>query len=806
MALNNSYWFQDTGLYNSVATQSLRIDSGSNAYLTKTFSSDGDGSGATCTLSFWIKRSKISNTSHWVITAGAGSPAFLFGFNTSDELQMTQDLGNPSYTVTSRKFRDVSSYYHVLLRIDTSESANADKYKIYVNGELQATTISGTVTDSLFGANVVHNIGRYPSDVGVVDGYLSEFNFVDGTALDPTSFGEFKNGVWIAKAYTGSYGTNGFRLEFKQTGVGSGSSSTIGADTSGNDNHFTSNGIVASDCDMPDSPENNFPTLNPLSSIGITYQEGNLEMSGSASNGAISTMGITEGKHYYEVLAFDNGASGNLLVGIIDEDFLETVTTLGTNRGTYRSNGIITNLANSAQTSGSTYATGDFIGVAIDCDNGTVQFYKNNVAQGATPSFTFTAGTRVFAHIRCDNATTIADANFGQDSSFCGNTSVSGNTDADGFEFKYTPPTGFKAICAKNLPEPTISPNASTQADDYFNTVLYTGNGTGQSITGVGFQSDWTWIKRRSATEQHLLTDSVRGVTKGLFSNLSDAEATRTDQIQSFDTDGFTLGNDGAGFTNINTNTYVSWNWKAGGTAVSNTDGTITSSVSANTTAGFSIVTYTGNGTGGATVGHGLGKTPNVFLIKNRTDSGSNWNVYHSGNTSAPETDSIALNTNSAGFDSDTRWNDTLPTSTVFSIGTSNQVNGSSDEFIAYCFAEIEGYSKFGSYTGSSAPVGQGTFVYLGFRPSFVILRDINGGSWGMFDATRNAFNVTNKHLTADTNDAEYSGDTNRDMDFLSNGFKLMNAYPSGLIYDNSARQYIYMAFAEAPFKYANAR
>jgi len=322
---------------------------------------------------------------------------------------------------------------------------------------------------------------------------------------------------------------------------------------------------------------------------------------------------------------------------------------------------------------------------------------------------------------------------------------------------------------------------------DYFNTVLYTGNSSTQSITGVGFQPDWVWCKSRSG-DNHAIFDSVRGGQKQLRSNTTDAELTRTNAISSFDSDGWSMGSQPE--MNSSGATYASWSWLGANGTASNTDGSITSTVSANTTSGFSIVSYTANGTAGATVGHGLGAVPKMIIVKSRTSVDS-WIVYHAGNTSAPETDYLSLNTTDYTAD-DAIWNDTAPTSSVFSLGTNAPVNGSGKNLIAYCFAEKKGFSKFGSYTGNGST--DGTFVYTGFKPAFLMIKCFdNARSWVMWDTKRNPYNLSTYGLLADTNDTENSG---YNVDLLSNGFKLRT---TGSGENGSGFNYIYMAFAEEP-------
>ena len=323
-----------------------------------------------------------------------------------------------------------------------------------------------------------------------------------------------------------------------------------------------------------------------------------------------------------------------------------------------------------------------------------------------------------------------------------------------------------------------------------FNTVLYTGDGTSsRSITGVGFQPDWIWIKGRNQARNNTLFDIVRGVQIQLHTNKTSAESTQTNALSSYDSDGFSVGNNTG--VNENTTTYASWNWLAGGSASSNSNGSITSSVSANTTAGFSIVSYTGNSTGGATVGHGLGSVPNWIIVKDR-DNTRSWTVYHQG---MGNTHGIYLNATSTKDDDSVYWNDTTPSSSVFTLGSSNETNASAS-MIAYCFAEKKGYSKFGSYTGNNNT--DGTFVYTGFKPAWVMMKATTASEhWNMHDNKRDPINVCDAGLKSNENNAEEDADR---LDFVSNGFKHRSS--SGGY--NSSNTFIYMAFAESPFVNSN--
>ena len=327
------------------------------------------------------------------------------------------------------------------------------------------------------------------------------------------------------------------------------------------------------------------------------------------------------------------------------------------------------------------------------------------------------------------------------------------------------------------------------KSTDYFNTKLWTGTGSSgaKGITGVGFQPDFLWIKNRSAGQEHWLADAVRGTTKFLESNSNNAESSDgATGLASFDSDGFTLGT-GSNRTNQSSSNMVAWNWKANGAGSSNSNGDITSTVSANTTAGFSIVKWTTNGSA-HTVGHGLGTTPQVIIAKPLHES-NNWVVYHHENTSAPETDYLSLDSNGATGDYPI-WNDTAPTNSVFSWGSWSG-NDAGGNVVAYCFAEKTGYSKFGSYNGNGNV--DGTFVYTGFSPSFVMTKRSDSTSdWLICDNKRPGYNVINKKLFPNSSSGEDSYDS---FDFVSNGFKIRS---SGTGHNASGGTFIYMAFGQS--------
>jgi len=426
--------------------------------------------------------------------------------------------------------------------------------------------------------------------------------------------------------------------------------------------------------------------------------------SGTQAHFLPSTVPVGSGKWYAE-FTINSGSGAHFGAVPVNQSF--TSGYLGSaagNGSAYSMAGSAFNYNNagSIESSLTTSTTGDVIGVALDLDDSTgkLYVYKNGTqitnAQSdnsfttynlldVSPLWTISIG---------NNATWDITANFGQRA------------------FAYTPPTGFKALNTANLPAPTVKDGSKN-----FNTLLYTGTGGTKAVSGAGFQPEFVWIKNRSrASSSHVLVDAVRGATKALSSNLTNSEVTTngTDDFRSFDSDGFTVGDSSNYFVNSVGDTHAAWCWDAGGSGSSNTDGSITSTVSANPTAGFSIVSYTGTGAN-ATVGHGLGVPLDMVITKPRNGGDHSWGVYHRYGSSGAETQ-LQLNSTTAPNEGTSFWNGTHPTSTVFTVNTASATNNSGSDIIAYCFAEVEGYSKFGSYTGNGST--DGPFVYCGFRPS----------------------------------------------------------------------------------------
>ena len=589
---------------------------------------------------------------------------------------------------------------------------------------------------------------------------------------------------------------------------------------------------------MLDTPSNNFATLRmagtpAASGSGLT--EGNLEFTtgttGSGGNSnrlPFNTISPTSGKWYVEV----HPTTTNLIFIGVHPYQVGIVPTGGATRwqGLYSYNGENYLASTSSTASNSTYAASygnnDVIGIYMDMDASPPQVYFAKNGQWAngsgswnqsTPTGAITLGGTFFTtstggfegigiNIRSasSSSNTSAQVNFGQDSTFSGFTAAGGYKDSAGIgDFKYPVPANALAMCSANLP---ITTPSIVRPQKHFDTVLYTGNASDQKITGLEFKPDMIWFKSRTSTSTHGMADSVRGRSKLFYPDTDQAQETSdsTRDLVSFDDGGFTVGNpQRLNSTNGSGLSIVAWCWKAGGAAVSNSDGSITSSVSANTEAGFSIVSFTGNGTSGATVGHGLNATPRWILVKERTTNSNNWAVYHAslGNTRAMYMDI----TNDQGGDFTGGWNNTSPTSSVFSLGNSVETNRSSGNFIAYCWSEVPGFSKFGSYEGNNN--ANGTYIHLGFRPAWVMIKNVDAGSteWYILDNKRDTDNPVGQYLSASSTAAEA---TYVFYDFLSNGFKLRN---TGSAQNPSGQTIIYMAFAEqqgvTPFDtFPNAR
>jgi len=807
--------------------RSFRFSRASSTHLERTFGTNT--SNTKKTVSFWMKRGNQGSYQTLFGTTASGYIEGRLQFTSAEELQFVGRDASDGTTdvnkVTTRKFRDSTSWYHIVLALDSTDSTADDRVKIYVNG-VQETSFSSSTNPpssysfSFYRSSVANFIGANDSS-DFFDGYLTEINFIDGQQLDSSYFGftDSQTGIWMPKRYEGTYGTNGFYLDFSDNS----SITNMMIDKSPNGNDWSPDNCNTEDS-MLDTPSNNFATLRmagtpAASGSGLT--EGNLEFTtgttGSGGNSnrlPFNTISPTSGKWYVEV----HPTTTNLIFIGVHPYQVGIVPTGGATRwqGLYSYNGEDYLASTSSTASNSTYAASygqpDIIGIYMDMDASPPQVYFSKNGQWAngsgswnqsTPTGAITLGGTFFTtstggfegigiNIRSASSSTntSAQANFGQDSTFSGFTAAGGYKDSAGIgDFKYPVPANALAICSANLsiPTPSIRPQR------HFSAVIYSGDSNNNTKIGLEFKPDFVWIKNRTegssgGVGDNMWFDSIRGALTYLSSNSHDnAETSNSNGLQQFLPDGFRPGS--MTRTNESGDNYVAWCWKAGGAAVANTDGSITTSVSVNQEAGFSIVSWTGtNGTG--TIGHGLGKTPKWVVIRRR-NSQSSWVVYHNsiGNTKRITLDT----TNDADGDNSAWFNNTSPTSTTVSLGADGGSNGSTDNYIAWCWAEIPGYSKFGSYKGNNN--ADGPHIHLGFRPAWVMIKNVNanGTEWYILDNKRDTSNPMGQYLSASSHAAEA---TYVFYDFLSDGFKLRN---TGSAQNPSGETIIYMAFAEQP-------
>jgi len=788
---------------------SLRFRASASAYLNRTPASTP----TSWTLSLWVKRGTLGSQQALVYSRQAGTISTGLFFNASDQLEFNFTTVS---VVTSAVFRDPSAWYHVVTNY------NGTTYNIYVNGNQQTTTGSSTGANTFMNssASVVNAIGKYGDYAGYyLDGYLADVNFIDGQVLAPYYFGNNDSyGNWKPIKYTGMYGTNGFYLTFADTSALTTSSNAgLGKDTSGNGNYWTTNNIsitTGTTYDaMTDVPTNtsatvaNYAVLNPLAlnTSQTSLTEGNLyaiPTSGASNWGtAFSTIAIpTSGKYYIEATATVYAGSGNnSSLGVVDSaTFIPTNSAILYQYTTGEGfDGILCHLFSDyvapiddgVQGTNVTGITGTSVNLmlALDVDNGKVYAGYN--------------GTWLNSGNPAGGTGQVATRTFSSTDVVAGNTSYNGTNDQAQYynfgqrPFSYTPPTGFVALNTYNLPTPTI-----LQGNKYMDATLWTGVGPASQVivNQALFKPDLVWVKNRSSTRKHNLYDSVRGTSKRLVSNDTAAEDTVAG-VTAFNSNGMTLGDEGD--VNANALTFVGWQWQAGqGSTSSNTSGSITSTVSVNTTAGFSIVSYTGNGTSGATVGHGLGVAPTFVIVKERGSGGSGaWATKFPGATA---TQYLALNETSAAVTTNSYFT-ANPSSTLIYLGSSS-TNVSGEGMIAYCWTPIAGFSSFGSYTGNGS--ADGVFVYTGFLPKYIMIKSSSiAGEWAIYDIPRDLYNpmgLGGGRLQANTANAETGADSAQYIDFLSNGFKIRNT--SG--FDNqSSATYIFAAFASNPFKNSNA-
>ena len=772
--------------------RSLRFRSSASAYLNRTFTTPTDNK--KWTWSAWVKLGTLST----------GRILFCADIDANNRAQLQMGSGNnlafdqlnagnfDGVTSTVAVYRDPSAWYHVVFVFDSANATASLRNRYYINGIEQAYNDSVTIpqnTASKINSAVSHKIGRNTVTGFQFDGYMAEQHFIDGQALDPSSFGanNASTGVWQPKKYAGTYGTNGFYLPFSDNA----STTTLGSDSSGNGNNWTTNNIsltAGSTYDsMTDVPTltsataSNFAVMNPLDkSSNVAISNANLTTAwGSSSIANIrGTFALpTTGKYYWEAL-FSGTSQGS--VGVAADNMPLGSVASGTYISYAESGLKYVNGSSSAY--GSTYGSGDLIGIAYDADASQITFYKNNTSQGA---ISLTANTTYFP-LAVHYNTTI-NHNFGQR------------------PFAYTPPTGFVALNTFNLPTPTIGATASTQANKNFDATLFTSAGTSDVnvVNAGGFAPDLVWYKDRSTgSTWHTLVDRVRGNNLTLSSNQTDQEYNILDNGYTgrklvLNSNGFTLND---AYNAQSPDAIVGWQWKANGAGSTNTAGSITSTVSANTSAGFSVVTFTSPASGTCSVGHGLGVKPSMVIVKCRSVGNSGWFVWHQA-LGDNNTDYLMLHSTAAEQSYSTMWGTVGRTSTLlgFTQGGTLEANAT---HVAYAFSEVAGYSKFGSYTGNGS--SDGPMVVTGFRPKYVMIKSsTNSTYWYVYDSVRNTFNLTTQILYPNLSNAEATG-VNSVLDFVSNGFKIRDSGAGEL--NISGATFIYAAFAETPFKYSLAR
>tara|TARA_R100000315_G_C5234454_1_gene145801 strand:- start:457 stop:4119 length:3663 start_codon:yes stop_codon:yes gene_type:complete len=752
------------------------------------------GHGLSSTPSWVLTKSRTSGTDNWSVWhSGLTSIQYYLSLNTTDKETSGSDrfgTNDPTSSVMNLGYAG-------------STNSNGANYIMYCWTETTG----------------VSKFGSYTGQPNITTGFKPAFiliknitdNGTDWVLWDNTRNAD--NGNRISRpnlANTDASET----IDISNTGFTAGTGSYVGAsgktyiymafadtrdaafwlDSSSNDNDFQHVNVDHNDT-VSDSPTDNHATLNPSSNpMGATLSDGNLKAVNVQNDKCyFSTIAMKDEKFYFEVTLTNQGNRN--LIGIINSDVKpHTTDPTSDSISMYAQQGNDRDRDENGEGSSSstgTWSTGNVITFAVDLTTGKIYVGKN-----AAPN---TAGTPN----KSDLNTSLSYLVFCQESG----SSVSTNTFNFGqSSFAHTPPDGFVALSTANLPAPAIDPAQGENPTEYFNTLTETGNtATSRAFTGAGFQPDWLWSKSRSATRSHALFDSVRGVTKYLAANSTDAELSSPSSgfLSSFDADGFTATQGSSNFQNLNNNseTYVYWLWKAG-TSFSNDAsatgvGTIDSTGSVSTEAGFSIISYTGTGSN-ATVGHGLGAVPEWIIFRDRNNT-NDWGVYHVG---LGNTDFIKLNSNGANLDEATLFNDTTPTSSVFSLGSANIANNTGAT-IAYCFAPKEGYSKFGIYDDNvigSDYENTSPFVYTGFRPAWLMIKGTSAGrDWVIYDNKRTPDDGV--YLRANESAAEQTDATNHDVSFLSNGFKIRGG--SGDI-NTTNESYIYMAFADQPLKFAN--
>lgn len=764
-------------------------DTGNSGRLSKTFSTPTSQN--VFTISTWIKRGTPStvNGTGTVASGAAYDIMDAGGTGENNQLWMYDNLnmyGNGLYFSTNPVFRDISAWYHVVVACNANLSGS-NKIKVYING-LEVTDFSTDSRSSFPGTGKwntasAHSWGGGSPIVNYFDGHLAESYFIDGQALDPTYFGQTSTitGTWVPKKYTGTYGNNGCYLNYSNT-------SSLGTDSSGRGNNFTVTGNVYASKDVPypntsNTLIGNYAVWDTATSYFGDAYKGNTRVSCTTGSALPATMYVSSGKWYWEVKWV---GGSNPRIGVCNS--AGAGQDLGSTANGWCRLNAPSRIYNNGSTSsfGTDPSVGDTIMIAMDVDAGKLWYGRNgtwegsgNPSAGTTPAQTFTAGSSMTPAVASGSGTPVFEANFGA------------------LGFSYTAPTEFKALNTSNLGEPTIK-----LPYQYYDAVQYAGTSNASTaVGGLNFSPDLVWIKNKTlyvdGQSNNMVFDVLRGATYYLNTDKTATQSALATGLTSFNQTGFTPGT--ATRTNETGSNYIAWCWDAGSSNVTNTDGTVTSTVRVNQTAGFSIVNYnTGSNANAYTVGHGLGQVPKFIMVKGGyTTDTYNWDIYH---VSLGPTKRLKINSTDSPETQGGPWDNQTPSSTL--IYQNNQGNfwyGANRNNIAYCWAEVPGYSKFGSYSGVAS--SNGPFVNLGFRPAWLLIKrtDANGDYWNLMDSKRDTFNgntVTHRMYPNSFN----SDETGVTVDFVANGFKIRDTNSNN---NGGSMTYVYAAFAENPFKYA---
>ena len=768
--------------------KSCMFDFASGSYLTRTPGSAGNR--RTWTMSVWLKVTrKPSSTGGGLVLYQAGSTEFRWS-DSNDQMYLN-DGG--FFKVSTGKLRDTTGWFHICIIADTPQSTASERFKVYINGAVPTLSTDNAPSQNFdFDINdtQAQNIGKEGSNYW--DGYMAEFHLIDGTAKAVGDFGETNDqGVWVPKKYTGGgYGTCGFHLDFDASG-------DLGNDVSGQNNDWTANNMGTAH-QSSDSPTNNHCTLNGNYKLdgSITLSEGlqNYTNGAGSQDKCLGTMFPRTGKWYWEV-KWVSGSSGGQVglsqcdVGSDQETGNNNSTGTGASLG-YRSHDGNTYKNSTLTSFGNSWSAGDVIGVAWDADNGKIYFAKNNTWQNSGDPTSGATGTGSAYSL---STTPVNGGGWGPAVTNEGSSLYECRFDEA--KWDYDPPTDFKALCTANMSEPAIKdPSAK------FDMLTYTGNGSATKRTDISWdnmQPDWVIVKNRSQGDSWMVHDAARGVTNYLYWDARADEA----GPGGFGSDGFGSGGTANQFRvftsddkyNANNENYLVHGWYCGGSGSSNTNGSInTTTTYVDTTSKVSISTYTGNGTDNATVGHGLGVTPDTVMIIQRSNNDHHPAVpWETGQTQFSQ--KVYLDSLSDAFTSSS-GNIVGGSSTTFTLGTDVGVNRSSGTFVAYCMAEVEGFSKFGTFTGNAN--ADGPYCYCGFAPEVIWIKcDKSNEPWNMFSRTVNAYNPAVNFMWLNDNSASLTtNDTT--VDFLSNGFKITG---NDTRVNDSGTSIIFMAFARHP-------